>query len=96
MRLTVRGRRVLVVLALVIATAISVGIGAWIGTAGSSGSAGEVVTVTVAPGETLWTVAGAAAAPGDDVRDVIAEIAELNSLVGADIRAGQQLFVPAG
>ena len=96
LRLTVRGRRLVAVLGRVAATVVSVGVGTWLGAALSAPPAGEVVTVTVAPGQTLWALAGAAAAPGEDVREVVAQIAALNGLADADVRPGQALVVPAG
>jgi len=35
------------------------------------------------------------AAPGEDVRDVVAELVDLNGLAGAQLRAGQQILLPA-
>jgi len=54
-----------------------------------------VVTHTVAEGETLWAIASGLAAPGEDVRDVVAELVDLNGLAGAQLRAGQQILLPA-
>lgn len=51
-------------------------------------------TVVVQPGQTLWDIA-TKAAPGQDPRQVIAEIVDLNSLSDAgSIRVGQPLLVP--
>ncbi len=51
-------------------------------------------TVVVEPGQTLWDIA-ASAAPGEDPRDVVAEIVELNALADAGaIRVGQPLDIP--
>ena len=51
--------------------------------------------MTVAAGDTLWAVASDVARPGEDVRDVVASIAALNDLGDHELRAGQQLLVPA-
>jgi LysM repeat protein len=51
-------------------------------------------TVTVAPGDTLWTIA-AHRYPDADVRQKVFEIEQLNGLNGPTILAGQQLRVPA-
>jgi LysM repeat protein len=49
--------------------------------------------ITVQPGDTLWGIAREIA-PGEDPREVIAEIERLNSSVGAVIQAGDELVVP--
>lgn len=94
LRLTVRGKRVLAALLIVGAAALgSVG-GAVLGSAEQLPAA--VTTVTVSSGDTLWSIAADAASPGADVRDVVAQIADLNGLQGSQLAAGQQLEVPAG
>jgi len=55
----------------------------------------EVVGYTVQPGDTLWRIAADAAVPGEDVRDVIVELQELNGLPRAELTAGQRLVLPA-
>ncbi len=52
------------------------------------------ITVVVAPGESLWSIASDAAGRGD-VRAVMDEIISANSLSSADVAAGQVLRVPA-
>ncbi|MDF1703385.1 MAG: LysM domain-containing protein [Aeromicrobium sp.] len=93
-RLTRRGRIVLVVAALAIITALMVVFGS--GTAATS-DAGVVTgtrSVTVQPGETLWSIAGEAN-PGGDIRDTMADIVRLNSLVdGETLQMGTKLSVP--
>jgi hypothetical protein len=49
--------------------------------------------VVVEPGQTLWSIA-TAAEPSTDPRIVIQQIVETNSLVGATLYAGEQLWVP--
>ena len=51
------------------------------------------VVVTVASGETLWSLASAMA-DGGDVQALVAEIASANSLKGVDVTAGQKLRIP--
>lgn len=51
------------------------------------------VTVTVAPGDTLWSLAGTLA-QGSDIRSLMAEIVSVNSLVSFDLSAGQRLRIP--
>ncbi|MDQ3485490.1 MAG: LysM peptidoglycan-binding domain-containing protein [Actinomycetota bacterium] len=94
-RLTRRGRLVLLTLALVLAFAVFTVLS---GPAMSTGDAHHPAphSVVVASGETLWSIAQRIA-PGQDPRDVIAEIVDLNALSDAGaIRVGQKLFVPAG
>jgi len=55
--------------------------------------ANAAVIHTVQPGETLWGVA-VRIAPHADPRLVVARIAEINRLPGAQVFAGQQLVVP--
>lgn len=50
--------------------------------------------VVVTPGATLWDIAASVATPGADVRDVIADIRELNGLESSGLVAGQELVVP--
>jgi len=52
------------------------------------------VTMVVAPGETLWSIASTAAGRGD-VRAMVDEIVSINSLSMPDVAAGQTLRVPA-
>lgn len=92
-RLTARGKLMVRVVASILALGASIGIGAALGTA-LQAPVGELAVVVVEPGQSLWTIASAAAAPGQDVRDVMAEIASLNALSDSTISAGQQLSVP--
>ncbi|MFC7405340.1 LysM peptidoglycan-binding domain-containing protein [Georgenia alba] len=96
LRLTRRGRRAVATLALLAAGSVSVAVGSWAALATQPAGLGETATVTVAPGESLWSVAQAEADPGEDVRDVVARIAELNGLSSSGVHAGQQLQVPRG
>ena len=70
------------------------------GSSASNGVASNVanvaksyVVVTVAPGETLWSLASQMA-DGGDVQSLVADIASANSLNGVDVEAGQKLRVP--
>jgi nucleoid-associated protein YgaU len=94
LRLTRRGRLVLVLVVLALAYA---GLTMVSAPAASTGQVRHVRahTVVVTPGETLWDIARSVA-PESDPRDVVAEIVDLNSLTdpGA-IRVGQPLDVPA-
>jgi predicted Zn-dependent protease len=92
-RLTRRGR-VVVVVAMLMLLVIA---GFTLGRA-SSQAAGPLVhrplpTVTVAPGETLWQIA-ARVDPGADRRALVDQIEALNHLHDGRVVAGQQLRLP--
>jgi LysM repeat protein len=92
LRLTRRGRVVLVLLAAVVLL-----LAARVGVAVASGP-GEPVEVrvhVVAAGETLWELARGVAAPGEDLRDVVSGLAELNGLSSSGLQAGQKILLPA-
>jgi len=55
---------------------------------------GGKASIAVAPGDTLWELAERHAPPRVDVRQAVAQMAELNGLSGATIRPGQLLFLP--
>ncbi|MGF1645515.1 MAG: hypothetical protein ACFCVF_01110 [Kineosporiaceae bacterium] len=58
--------------------------------------AGDVTEVVVAPGDTLWALAGRHA-PDRDPRDFVAEVYRLNDLPPSGlVRAGESLLVPVG
>jgi LysM repeat protein len=59
----------------------------------ANGGAKSYVVVTVAAGETLWSLASQMA-DGGDVQTLVADIASANSLSGVDVEAGQKLRVP--
>jgi LysM repeat protein len=52
-------------------------------------------TVTVQPGQTLWSLAEQKTAPGGDVQATLDQIIAVNHLSGADLTIGQRLTVPA-
>lgn len=98
LRLTVRGRRVLALLAALPAVvalvfAVMSG-GAALASRDGGAPAGTFTTVTVAPGDSLWSIAEEVA-PSDDPRDVVDEIVRLNALDSAQVWAGQRLSIPA-
>lgn len=98
LRLTVRGRRVLLALA-ALPLAIGIGFAALSGgSAVASGEAGASAasfeTVTVMPGDTLWSIAGEVA-PDADPREVIGEISRLNLLRGEALQVGQEIAIPS-
>lgn len=95
LRLTRRGRAVLVLLLVgLLLAAVSLG-GARTQAAGveSEGQRAPVQTVTVQPGESLWSVAQRIA-PDNDPRDVVAQIRRLNDLESSSLQVGQLLVLP--
>jgi hypothetical protein len=99
LRLTRRGKIVLIGIPLVLLAALLLLLAGFFNSpAKASDSAEDItvtptVTVTVQPGESLWAIAGAVA-PGRDARDVVAEIVQLNNISAGTVLPGQQLFIP--
>ncbi|RBY76286.1 hypothetical protein DQ239_14345 [Blastococcus sp. TF02-09] len=95
LRLTRRARR----LGAVVGLTVGVALGSWVGSAVAGGDesglrlVGES-SVVVQPGDSLWSIAAAVAGDGDDVREVVAEIRELNELSDAVVVPGQLLLLP--
>ncbi|WP_292834682.1 LysM peptidoglycan-binding domain-containing protein [Microbacterium sp.] len=97
LRLTVRGRRVLALLAALpavvsLVVAIVSGGGALASREGSA-PLGTFDQLTVAPGDTLWSIAESVA-PGADPRDVVDAIVRLNALDSGLLEAGQMISIP--
>lgn len=95
MRLTTRGRRVvvaLIVIPIIIAAFFAALNG---GTAGASdvAVADTSAYVTVGSGESLWQIAERIA-PNADPRDVVDAISSYNHLDG-ELQAGQRIAIPA-
>ena len=90
-----RGRlaRTVVVLSLAIVLGSVVSAKAGAGTEAAATKAYSFITVTVAPGETVWSLANRVAA-GGDVRSLVSEIISVNSLASVDLTAGQKLRIP--
>ncbi|MGH8868865.1 MAG: LysM peptidoglycan-binding domain-containing protein [Actinomycetes bacterium] len=91
LRLTRRGRVVLVLAALLV---LSLGLSAGRATL-AAGHEPRARVVVVQPGETLWGLAQRLA-PGHDPRPVIHRICELNGAGCGRLEAGQRLRVPGG
>jgi LysM repeat protein len=51
-------------------------------------------TVTVHPGDTLWSIAAAHAAPTADVQEVVDRISDANHLQTGTLQPGQHLRIP--
>lgn len=96
LRLTARGRRVVLAVA---AVPLAAGIAFAALSGGSAMASGEqsssttFATVTVMPGDTLWSIAEEMA-PGADPREVIGDITRLNLLRGGSLQIGQELAIP--
>jgi len=93
LRLTRRGWWVLSVFAVVL-----VAVGMFLGDRAFASAPVEPVVVAdhfVAQGETLWQIAGGVALPGEDRRDVVEMLLELNGRSTASLEVGERILVPA-
>jgi hypothetical protein len=94
LRLTARGRFVLIVLP--VAAVLS---GALIGVSGQEAATASTThsavaaSVVVPSGGSLWSVAERVA-PSADPRDVVAAFVRVNDLTGTDVQAGERLTIP--
>lgn len=94
LRLTGRGRVLIVAVALAVITALVVVFGSAVVATNTASEPGIVTTVTVQPGQTLWSIA-AEARPDADIRSTVDEIIRLNALeAGATLPIGSTLAVP--
>jgi LysM repeat protein len=96
LRLTKRGRRVLVFLVAfpLVAAALAFALNGGMAAATNVSGASSLQYVTVESGQSLWQLASEIA-PSADPRDVISDVVHLNQLTGTDIQAGQRLAIPA-
>lgn len=100
LRLTRRGRIVLIGMPLILLTALLCSLAGFLNApAKAADSAGDLsltptITVTVQNGESLWAIASQVA-PHRDPRDVIVDIVQLNNLEARKVMPGQQIFVPS-
>ena len=93
LRLTRRGRVVVVLMGLVLMLAVAVWMASGaVGTA-DAGTQTPVETVVVGPGDTLWAIADDAAGSGSTA-DMMDRISDLNALDSSMLVAGQHLRVP--
>jgi Tfp pilus assembly protein FimV len=95
-RLTHRGRVVVLLLGLVLALAAGIFLGGGSAATERPGTPEPTHIVQVGPGDTLWDIAAdAAAATGEsDVRAMLVRIERLNALESGMVLAGQRLRVP--
>lgn len=94
-RLTRRGRLVVLLLALFAVLALGVVVAGGSVATRDAGAAESTAVVQVGPGDTLWEIASAAAG-GGDIRSMIERIEKLNALDSGMLVAGQRLLVPVG
>ena len=92
LKLTVRGRRVVALLALLPIFVAFLLIGTRAAQADATGPTTAVIKVEA--GQSLWDVA-VAIAPNEDPRSTIWTIKALNGLETSEVQAGQALIVPA-
>ncbi len=96
LRLTRRGRAVVFAFAVAVVLALSVLVMGGSVATSEKGVPAPTETITVGPGDTLWAISSdiAAETGQDDVREVMAQIEDLNSLDSAMLMAGQELRIP--
>ncbi|WP_424936721.1 MULTISPECIES: LysM peptidoglycan-binding domain-containing protein [Bacteria] len=97
LRITARGRRVLAgLVALPVAGAIAFAVlgGGTALASGTQTSGASFQTVTVMPGDSLWSIA-TEIAPDADPRDVVDAIARLNLIRSGTLEIGQKISIPA-
>jgi LysM repeat protein len=52
------------------------------------------VTVTVRPGDSLWSIAASHARPNADLQEVVDRISDANRLQGGALQPGEHLRIP--
>lgn len=92
-RLTRRGRIVVLAAFLLAAFAVMVAAGGWATATRDGGTPEQVRIIEVQPGDTLYDIAGSLAEPGE-VRSMVHRIQQLNSLPGGGLQVGQKLAIP--
>lgn len=92
-RLTRRGRSVLLVGFLVVALAGLTWFSAGSAATSETADGPQTVSVEVTAGDTLWELASAVADPGQTQR-MVHRIMELNALGSSDLSIGQELAIP--
>jgi hypothetical protein len=94
-RLTQRGRIVVLLGALLLAVVVMMSLSGWATASLHSGAPEHTRTIEVQPGDTLYGLAAGIAEPGQ-IRDMVHQIQQLNSLPNADLTVGQKLALPVG
>ncbi|GGF55558.1 hypothetical protein GCM10011519_31820 [Marmoricola endophyticus] len=93
LRLTRRGKALLLATFLGLALVAMVVLGSLAVATRDAGPADSVRVVQVQPGDTLYAIAGEVSEPGH-VRDMVQRIEDLNALDSASLEVGQRLAVP--
>jgi hypothetical protein len=93
LRLTRRGRVVLLVLFLAVLMGAVLALSGYSAATDTRGALPPTRTVVVHEGDTLWGIASTVAG-GGDVREVVHELEELNALPGPELTEGQRIAVP--
>lgn len=93
LRLTRRGRLVLLAGFLATIAVLMVVLGGLATGTRDSGTPEPTRTIEVGPGDTLYGIAGTVAAPGH-VREMVAHLEQLNALSGPELQVGQRIAVP--
>jgi nucleoid-associated protein YgaU len=93
LRLTRRGRLVLLTVFLVVLMGAVLALGGYSAATDSRGPVPATRTVVVQEGDTLWGIAAQVAGSGD-VRETVHELEELNALPGPELVEGQRIAVP--
>lgn len=94
LRLTSRGRAVLLLVSVVVLALTVLASGRVAALAGDSADGRPATSVVVVqPGETLWQIARTVD-PGADPRELVTRIRDLNGLGAAAVVPGQSLVVP--
>ena len=93
-RLTRRGKIVVLLVAAVAIGVLAIMFGPSSTATGDAGVPQQTTSVRVVPGHTLWQIA-AEANPDGDIRDTVDDIVELNSLPNASaLQMGSEIAVP--
>ena len=93
LRLTRRGRLVVVLVFLAVLMGAVLALGGYSAATGARGAEQPTRTVVVDEGDTLWGIAAQVAEPGE-VREVVHELEDLNALPGPELTEGQRIAVP--
>ncbi|MBO9523994.1 MAG: LysM peptidoglycan-binding domain-containing protein [Nocardioidaceae bacterium] len=94
-RLTRRGRIVVLAVFLLAAFAVMIAAGGWATATRDAGTPEQVRIIEVQPGDTLYDIAGKLPGSGD-VRSKVHRLQQLNSLPSSGLQVGQKLAVPVG
>ena len=92
-RLTRRGRLVVLALFLGLAFVLVTMLGGHSAATGEAGRPVQTRTIVVGEGDTLWDIASDVAAPGK-VREMVSYIQELNALPSVSLQQGQKIAIP--